>query len=338
MPDSNTLPSPQLYFQTINAYQETSALIAAIDLGLFGAIGGHPSTAAEVAERCQCPERGIRILCDYLVILSFITKEDERYALTPDTALFLVNGSPAYLGDSAKFFSAPGIAGAFDNLATTIRKGRVHTSEEGTTAVEHPVWMEFARSLGPLMILPAQLSAALVSLDPSRVTRVLDIAASHGAYGIAIAQKNPRAQIVALDWQNVLTVTEENFRKAGLADRLSKIVGDALTIDLGRDYDLVLVPNFLHHFNIADCTHFLKRVHAAMRPGGQVVIVEFVPNEDRVTPAHSASFSLMMLGTTPEGDAYTFGEYQKMLGEAGFHDASLHHLLPTAQSAVIAVA
>lgn len=336
---ASTAPhSPELFFETITAFHRTGALKAAIDLGLFGAIGSAPSTAAEIAGRCQCPERGIRILCDNLVILGFITKEGDRYALTPDTALFLVEGSPAYIGGAAKFFSAPAIADAFNDLASTIRKGRVHTSEEGTTAADHPVWMEFARAMGPLMMPAAKGAAALVPLDPSRETRILDIAASHGIYGIVMAQQSPLAHLVALDWEAVLTVTEENVRRMGLSDRFSKIVGDAFTADLGKDYDVVLVPNFLHHFNIADCTRFLKRVHAALRPGGKVVIVEFVPNEDKVSPPHSASFSLVMLGTTPEGDAYSFGEYQKMLSEAGFHDAEVHPLLPTAQSAVIAAA
>ena len=131
-------------------------------------------------------------------------------------------------------------------------------------------------------------------------------------------------------------MTTENAHAAGLADRFSTIVGDAFTVDLGRDYDAVLVPNFLHHFNVEECTRFLKRVHAALRLNGKVVIVEFVPNEDRITPPPAASFSLVMLGTTPEGDAYTFAEYQQMLKEAGFHSAELYPLPPTMQSAVIA--
>ena len=167
---------------------------------------------------------------------------------------------------------------------------------------------------------------------------MLDIASSHGAYGIAFAKRNPRARLVALDWEAVLAFTEENAQAAGLADRFSKIVGNAFTVDLGSDYDAVLVPNFLHHFNAADCTRFLRRAHAALRPGGRIVIVEFVPNEDRVTPPPSATFSIVMLGTTPEGDAYTFGEYRTMLTAAGFRDATLHPLPPTAQSAVIATA
>jgi cyclopropane fatty-acyl-phospholipid synthase-like methyltransferase len=175
-----------------------------------------------------------------------------------------------------------------------------------------------------------------VPLDPARDTRVLDVAASHGVYGIAFAQRNPRAQIVALDWAAVLAVAEENAAAAGLAERFGKIVGDAFTVELGGDYDVVLVPNFLHHFSMPDCTRFLRRVHAALRPGGRVAIIEFVPNEDRITPPPAAGFALVMLGTTPEGDAYTFEEYRQMLADAGFREAALHPLPPTAASAVIA--
>lgn len=336
MLNAETPPSPQLFFETMTAYQKTGALKAAIDLGLFTAIGGTPATAAEISARCQCPERGIRILSDSLTIFGFLTKDGACYALTPDSAVFLDRNSPAYLGAAADFFSAPAIADAFDNLAETVRSGRIHTSEHGTTAPDHPVWNKFARAMGPMMVPAAQGAAALVPLDLTRDTRVLDISASHGVYGIAFAQVNPRAHLVALDWEAVLAVAAENAAAAGLADRFSKIVGDAFTVDLGRDYDVVLVPNFLHHFSIADCTRFLRRVHAALRPGGRVVIVEFVPNEDRISPPAAASFSLVMLGTTPEGDAYTCAQYRQMLTAAGFRDATLHPLPPTEESAVIA--
>jgi SAM-dependent methyltransferase len=336
MPEASAPPSPQLYFETINAYQRTGALKAALDLGLFSAIGHTPATAAKIAARCQCPERGIRILSDNLAILGFLTKQGTRYALTPDSAMFLDRSSPAYLGNSVNFLLSPGITEAFGDLATTIRNGRVHTSEHGTVAPEHPVWLEFARTMAPVMVPVAEGAAALAPLDPERDTMFLDISSSHGAYGIAFAKKNPRAHWVALDWEPVLAIAEENARAAGLADRFSKIVGDAFTVDLGTNYDAVLIPNFLHHFSAAECTRFLRRAHAALRPGGRAVIIDFVPNEDRVTPPPAAGFSLVMLGTTPEGDAHTFAEYRTMLTDAGFCDASLHPLAPTAESAILA--
>ncbi|WP_256199363.1 class I SAM-dependent methyltransferase [Verrucomicrobium spinosum] len=264
-------PSPGLFFETINAYQRTAALKAGVELGVFTVLASGVATAEGVAERCQCPVRGVRILCDSLAIFGLLTKVDGRYFLTQDSALFLDQNSPAYLGGMLQFMLAPSIIEAFSDLASTVRSGRVHTTKDGTTAPDHPVWVEFAKVMRPMMQGAAQAVAGLVppvQVDATRQAKVLDISASHGAFGIAFAQQHPGVHLVALDWEAVLAVTEANAKSAGLADRFSKLVGDAFTVDLGTDYDVVLVPNFLHHFNIADCTRFLKRVKAALRPGG----------------------------------------------------------------------
>ncbi|MBX7208921.1 MAG: methyltransferase domain-containing protein [Verrucomicrobiaceae bacterium] len=329
-------PSPALFFDTINAFHKSAALKAAIDLELFSAIGDTPATAAELAGRCEASLRGVRILADYLVILGFLTKGGERYALTPDSAFFLVRNSPAYCGAAGEFLHAPAVADCFGDLAAAVRKGGTATTKHGTVSHENPVWEKFARAMGPMMIPCAFGAAALVDLPQDRDTRILDIAAGHGFYGITFAQMNPRAHLVALDWPAVVKVAQENACAAGLAARFSTIAGDAFSVGLGEDYDIVLVPNFLHHFSRAGCVAFLRRVHAALRPGGRIVIVEFVPDENRVTPPPAAGFALVMLATTPEGDAYTFAEYEQMLVESGFSSAICHPLPPTAQSAVIA--
>ena len=203
-------------------------------------------------------------------------------------------------------------------------------------APEHPVWIDFARGMAPMMTPPAQLLAGLLPLDSTCSSRILDIAAGHGVYGIAVAQKHPLAQLVALDWAPVLEVTRENAKAAGLVDRFSTIAGSAFEVDLGENYDVVLVPNFLHHFDPPTCVAFLKRVYHALRPGGCIGIVEVVPNPDRVTPPEAASFSLVMLATTAAGDAYTFEEFNDMLSQAGFKQAQQYPLPPSVATALIA--
>src|SRR5262249_5235017 len=154
---------------------------------------------------------------------------------------------------------------------------------------------------------------------------------SHGVFGITIAQRNPRAEVVAVDWKAVLAVAEENARKANLADRYRTLPGDAFTVDFGTGFDVALVTNFLHHFDPPTCTNFLKKIHAALRPGGRVVILEMVPNADRVTPPVAARFALTMLAGTQAGDAYTFDEFRGQLEGAGFHGVSAH-AIPTPET------
>lgn len=328
-------PSPALLFETINAYQKTAAIKSAIELDVFTAIAGGAVTPAAIAAQCQAAPRGIRILCDFLTLLGFLTKAGESYALTPDSALFLNRKSPAYAGRTIDFLHAREIKGAFDDLTAAVRQGGTALPPGGTVAPEHPVWISFARNMGPLMAPAAGGLAELIALDSNRASKILDISASHGMWGLAFAKKYPQAQVVGLDWPAVLEVARENAQAAGLAERFQTIAGSAFEVDLGTDYDVVLVPNFLHHFNAADCVRFLRRVHTALRPGGVVAIVEFVPNPDRVTPPDSAGFSLIMLASTPEGDAYTLAEYTEMLSQAGFKQSPAQYALPASMNVTI---
>ncbi|WP_447983885.1 methyltransferase [Nitrospira sp. Nam74] len=311
-------PTPQLFFQTANAYQRSQALKAAVELDLFTAIAEGKDTVHALAQRCRTAERGVRILADYLTIQGFIIKTDNRYTLTPDSAVFLDRKSPACMASLLGFLHAPKFIDAFQNLTDAVRKGGTVAGEAGTVAPEHPLWVEFAKSMVPMMAKPAEEIAVLVSQTQPGVKKVLDIAAGHGLFGIEIAKRCPDAHIVALDWPNVLTVAQDLARQAGVEGRYRTIPGDAFQQDFGTGYDLVLLTNFLHHFSPSTCETLLRKIHRCLSPGGRVITLEFVPNDDRVTPPPVAEFSLIMLATTPEGDAYTLKEYEQMFRAAGF--------------------
>ena len=311
-------PSPQLFFQTINAYQRTEGLKAAIELEVFTAVGEGKTTVPEIAKRCGASERGIRILCDFLCIMGFLTKDGSRYNLTVDSAMFLDKSSPAYLGGTTEFVLSPMLTQGFKDFAAAVRKGGTVIPDEGTIAPQHPIWVKFARAMAPMMALPAQLMAKLVDQPADRKLKILDIAAGHGLYGIEFAKRNAQAEVVALDWPNVLAIANENARSAGVADRYSTLEGSAFDVDYGTGYDVVLLTNFLHHFDPATCETLLRKVYAALGVGGCAVTLEFVPNEDRISPPEAAAFSITMLGGTPGGDAYTFSELERMMSAAGF--------------------
>ncbi|HVC19767.1 MAG TPA: class I SAM-dependent methyltransferase [Vicinamibacterales bacterium] len=330
-----TPPSPAAIFDCLHAFQHSYALKAAIDLDLFTVIAEGAATVEAAAARCGGSARGVRILCDGMAMLGFLTKsEDGRYALTPDSALFLARTSPAYVGTTADFLLAPDQMKSYESLADIIRHGK---PDVGGLAPEHPMWVTFARSMAPMMAMPAQLLAGLLDVAHGGPMKVLDVAAGHGLFGIAVARQNPQAEIVAADWAPVLEVARENAAKAGVSDRYRMRPGNALTGDLGSGYDLVLLTNFLHHFSEADCTTFLTKIRTVLRDGGRVAALEFVPDENRLTPPVAARFSLTMLAATPGGDAYTFGQYRRMFGDAGFRDIGLRPLPPSFERVVTGV-
>lgn len=309
-------PTPERFFNAINAYQQTEAIKAALELELFTAIAEGHNTAEAIAKRCNSAERGVRILCDFLTIHSFLNKSGSQYSLAPESAVFLNKQSPAYLGTVIEFLLTPRIREVHSHLTEAVRQGGCALGE-GTLVTENPDWVKFAEAMMPLMRLPAELMAAELR-EGGEAHKVLDVAAGHGMFGIAVAKKNPAAHIYASDWKNVLEVAEKNAQDAGAAERYHLLPGSAFETELGGGYDLVLIPNFLHHFDLPTCTMFMRKIHGALAPGGRAAILDFIPNPDRVTPPTTAAFAMMMLATTPAGDAYTLAEYERISKDAGF--------------------
>ena len=334
-PQNLTAPSLELVFDTLNAYQRTAALRGAIELDLFTAIAEGNTTSKAISTRIQASEKGTRILCDFLTVIGFLTKQNNAYALAQESAMFLNRHSPAYMGSIGRFLGNQDLIGSFGDMAAIVRKGGTLMGGEGTVEPDNPIWVDFARSMGPLMSLPAQLIAGLLEAKSGAQWKVLDIAAGHGLFGIELAKQNPNALVVALDWKAVLAVAQENAEKAGVSSRYSTIPGSAFDADYGSGYDLVLLTNFLHHFDPATNEKLLRKVHAALAPGGRAVTLEFVPNDDRVSPPTAAMFSMMMLGSTAHGDAYTFIELDRMFRNAGFLSSEMHEIPPAPEQVVV---
>jgi 2-polyprenyl-3-methyl-5-hydroxy-6-metoxy-1,4-benzoquinol methylase len=327
-------PSPALFFDTITAFERTEALRAAVELDLFTQVAAGQRTATQLASACGASPRGIRILADHLTIIGFLRKHGDQYELTPDSQVFLNRQSPAYLGGAVDFLLTPELRECFRLLPAAVRRGGTAVSEEGTVSHDNPIWVAFARAMAPLMQLPARLLADLVGGDARQPLRVLDVAAGHGLFGITIAERYPGAFITALDWSNVLAVAADNARRAGVADRHALRPGSAFEVDWGGPYDVVLLTNFLHHFDLSACEKLAAKAYAALAPGGRALTLDFIPEPDRITPPATAAFALTMLATTAHGDAYTFAEYQQVFSRAGFLWSEFHALPPTTQQAV----
>src|SRR5882762_1098091 len=334
-PTQSTRPSPERIFGVLNAFQSSAALKTAIELGIFTAIAEGVDRASVIALRVNAAERGVRILCDYLTIHEFLTKSDGSYALTPESAIFLNRHSPAYMGILADFLVSEGHKKNFDALTETVRKGGTAVAQGDNTKPNDELWVTFARTMAPLTTVSAGFIADLAGAQEGKACKVLDIAAGHGMFGITIAKQNPNAHITAADWAPVLAVAKENAGAAGVADRVAFRPGSAFDGDLGEGYDIVLLTNIFHHFDVATCEKLMRCVHAALKPGGKAITLEFVPDEDGVTPPTAAAFSLIMLAATDSGDAYDFSQYEKMFANAGFTRTTRHAIPDSPQQLLL---
>ena len=334
-------PSPDLFLTAVMAYRDSAAVKGAVELGVFTAIAQGMNTAEALAGHCQADMRGMRILCDYLCVMGMLDKSGSNYSLSADSAVFLDRNSPAYMGDVTNFLLDPFFIRDIGDVARAVRKGGVVTSAAGSDVPGHPMWVTFARSMTGLNRMPANLLADVICADlagagTGEQVKVLDIAAGSGIFGITLAQKHTQAVITAVDWPNVLEVALENAQQAGLGQRYNTIPGSAFEVETGSGYHVILLCNFLHHFDAPTCSEFLARMRDALAADGKIYTLEFVPNEDRISPPFVAGFDLHMLRQTPAGDTYTAAEYGEIFAAAGLEVTAVTPLTGTAYTVVVA--
>ncbi|MCE9575979.1 MAG: methyltransferase domain-containing protein [Deltaproteobacteria bacterium] len=315
---TDEVPSPDLFFATASAYERTFALRAAIELEMFTHVAAGQRTVGQIAEACNASLRGVRILLDYLTVLGFFTKDGDHYHNAPHAEAFLSRRSSAYVGAAIDYITSPALLECYETLTTAVRKGRTAASRGGILLPDNEIWVTFARGVGPAVRLSAGMLARLVTGERDRPLRVLDVAAGHGHYGIAIARRFPNAVITALDWANVLAVASENAVAADVAGRYHLIPGSALEVDWGGPYDVVLLVNFLHHFDAATNDRLVERAYRALSPGGQAIILEYLDAPSEPPTLEVAAFALNSLAATEAGDVYSLEDYEAMLARAGF--------------------
>jgi len=321
-------------YDAVLAYQKTAALTAAVKLDIFTLIGGSMMTVEDLAPRAGASARGLRILCDYLTVIGLLAKQDSSYSLTLAAKRFLDRSSPTALGSCVDFLAAPEIlALALNDPVSNVCRGG--STGLALLASDHPIWVRFAKAMMPIAAPAAKRVAAYVTALPTQPRTVLDVAAGHGLYGIELARALPDAVVTAVDWAEVLAVARANAKAAQVDDRFFTIAGSAFDTEWGRDFDLVLLPNFLHHLGRDECVSLLRKIRTSLAPAGQVLAVEFVPNPDRVSPPLQAAFAFLMLVSTPSGDAYTLTDLDEIARAAGFGGATARPLPPTPQTLVV---
>jgi len=307
---------PELLHQMAFSFIPSRVLSAGLQLGVFSHIASGKQTAEEVAAAAQASERGIRMLLDALAVTQLLTRNGARYELTPLASRFLVRGTPDYLG---RLFEQDELWESWGRLTDVIRTGQpLHRVEDQQLAEQFfPILVQTLHVLH--RDRARQMAEALGIGKLSKGVRAVDVGCGSGVWGIAIAEADTEARITAQDFPAMLAVTREYLRRHGVERQFDFLPGDLKSVDFGREqYDLALLGNILHSEGVQSSQDLLRRLHTALRPGGRVAIIDFLPSDDRSGPPFPVLFALNMLLHTERGDTYSLSEYTRWLAQAGF--------------------
>lgn len=321
---STTAPAvtPERIMQFAWGYVPTLVIEAALKHHVFDVLHEGPKTLEETVAATHASERGLRATMNVLVGLGLLTKEGERYGLTPESETFLVSAKPGFQGGFFKHMSAQLIP-KWLQLSEAVATGKAVASvnQEGDGSA---FFQNFVKDIFPLSYPSATVLGKHLALSQRKgVVRVLDLAAGSGVWGIALAQSADNVTVTAVDWEGVLPATRDMAGHFRMANRFTFVAGDLDSAGFGSDHDVATLGHIIHSEGETRSRALLKKTFAALKSGGTIAIAEFLVDNDRKGPVGSLMFAANMLVNTDEGDTYSFEEINGWLKDAGFTDARL---------------
>ena len=310
--------TPERLMELSFAYAPPLIISASVSNKVFDLLEDGAKTSEQLAAETGASARALRILMNALVGLDLLKKDrQQKYSLTHESAAFLVSNK---LGTHSGFFGtiAPQIISRWLRLSDIVREGRpavaVNRETEGTE-----FFSQLVERIIPMSYPAAQkLGDHLKLAKTKNETRVLDLAAGSGIWGIALAQKSPRVRVTAVDWAGMIPTTKRITRDFGVSDRFNYLEGDILTANFGSGYDVATLGHILHSEGEERSRELLKKSFRALKSGGTIAIAEWLVNDERTKPLPSLMFAVQMLVNTEKGDTFSFNEIKKWLEEAGF--------------------
>jgi 3-hydroxy-5-methyl-1-naphthoate 3-O-methyltransferase len=313
--------SPAMVMEDLTGAWRARTVVAAVELDVFSQIAAGRRAAKDIAAGSGASLRGITLLLDALTAIGYLRKARGGYALQPVAAEFLVPGKEAYAGAMAHALSLTWEN--WKNLTQAVRSGRpmetVNVAEKGKE-----FFPKLVASLFPGNYAASKMAVSgMPEKERREIHRILDVAAGSGAWSLPFAEVIPDARVTTVDFPEMTPITREFAEKFGVASRYDYLEKDLRQADFGREtYDLVILGHIIHSEGEQHGNALLRKSFAALRPGGKLLIAEYVPNDTRSGPTMPLLFGLNMLLQTDEGAVFTFREYRDSLKAAGFRAVS----------------
>ncbi|AEB44728.1 methyltransferase [Micromonospora maris] len=318
MPESlDTQPvSAEPLWRLGTAYFSRKVTLTAAELGVFTVLADGPLTAEQLRIRLELHPRGVPDFLDALVALDMLERDGDQYRNTPLSDHFLNEKRPSYVG---AFLSAADAR--WDRLADALRTGepqnrwgagpQMFTEQYRTTAA----WRNFTAGMDYLngMIGPPVAEA----FDWTSVDSVVDVGGARGNLVAALLRRHPHLKAGVFDLPGVEPVFIEHMTQLGIADRVTFHAGDFFTVPMPAA-DVLILSHVLHDWALQERQALVSRAFDALAPGGRLMVIDPMIDDDRRGTAGALLTSLNMLMVTPHGAEYTAAEARDWLTEAGF--------------------
>lgn len=331
--ESQGSPRPDELLDMAVSFWAPAILKAGIELDVFTEIAAGNDTVEKVASSIKASERGVRILLNALCALGIISKAEGKYLLSPAADQFLVKGKDSYIGYT--IFNTLRDWEALGRIAEAVKRGSPIVDSYGA---QSEAWEQVAIGLTSAGLATASIIGDMLGIGTKMEpgVKVLDLACGSGIYGYVLLQRDPKATVTDIDWQNVLKVAQKVARDMGVADRVTYKPGDILSIDYGeQEFDIAIASNILQAFDPETNKTILSKICKALKPGGTMVINDIIPDEERSKARRALIFAVYMLIVTAGGDTYTLSEFESWLKDTGF-DIVVEHRIRGATNLIIA--
>ncbi len=156
----------------------------------------------------------------------------------------------------------------------------------------------------------------VAAFDLSQYRCLVDLGGATGHLAIAACQRYPQLQAVVFDLADAGPLAQEIVAASPVLDRIRIMAGDFF-VDPLPEGDLFALGRILHDWTEEKIVRLLGRVYQRLPPGGAVLVVEKLLDEDRRGPRLAQMQDLNML-TCTEGKERTLTEYEALLNQVGF--------------------